>query len=191
MDSTLLEKAMALYEQEQQQQQSTPDCQHAFEHDPGYGQRVCFNCGVIDPSPLLIASPDYLYYTPRSKPNKTAYLKKCIAEHDEQYNCFIPCEVYEAFKSFQLCFIRMFPKEQKISVRYTLYRIAQLYGHPCPEAAFLNIKLCKIENAMSRYVIKSLKKFRTYVLNYFFTIHMEEVQLVLAYVAQVHDLMKL
>ena len=30
MDSTLLEKAMALYEQEQQQQ-STPDCQHAFE----------------------------------------------------------------------------------------------------------------------------------------------------------------
>ena len=61
MDSTLLEKAMTLYEQEQQQQQSTPDCLHVFEYDPGYGQRVCFNCGVIDPSPLLIASPDYLY----------------------------------------------------------------------------------------------------------------------------------
>ena len=41
---------------------------------------------------------------------------------------------------------------------------------------------------MSRYVIKSLKKFRTSVLNYFFTIHnamqehrMEEVHLVLTY----------
>ena len=146
MNPTLLEKAMTLYEQEQQQQQSTPDCLHVSEHDPSYGQRVCFNCfncGVIVPSPMLIASPDYLYYTPRSKPDKTAYLKKCIAEHEEQYNRFIPFEVYEAFKSFQLCFIRMFPNEQKISVRYTLYRIAQLYGYPCPEAAFLNIKLCK------------------------------------------------
>ena len=33
MDYTLLEKAMALYEQEQQQQQSTPDCLHDFEYD--------------------------------------------------------------------------------------------------------------------------------------------------------------
>ena len=48
MDFTLLGKAMSLYEQEQQQQ-STPDCQHIFEYDPGYGQRVCFNCSVIDP----------------------------------------------------------------------------------------------------------------------------------------------
>ena len=84
------------------QQQSTPDCQHVFEYDPGYGQRVCFNCDVIDPSSLSIASSDYLYYTPRSKPDKTAYLKKCIAEHEEQYNSSIPCEIYEAFKSFQL-----------------------------------------------------------------------------------------
>ena len=142
MDPTLLEKATALYEQEQQQQ-STPDCLHVFEYDSSYGQRVCFNCDVIEPSPLLIASPDYLYYTPRSKPDKTAYLKKYIAEHEDQYNCFIPCEVYEAFKCFQLCFIRMFPKEQKISVRYTLCCIAQLYRHTCPEAAFINIKLCK------------------------------------------------
>ena len=67
MDSTLLEKAMTLYEQEQQQQQCTSDCLHDFEYDPGCGQRLCFNCSVIDPSPLLIASPDYLYYTPRSK----------------------------------------------------------------------------------------------------------------------------
>ena len=57
---------MTLYEQEQQQQQSTPDCQHVFEYDPDYEQRVCFNCGVIAPSPLLIASPNYLHYTPRS-----------------------------------------------------------------------------------------------------------------------------
>ena len=47
MDSTLLEKTMALYEQEQQQQQCTPDCLHDFDDDPGYGQRVCFNCSVI------------------------------------------------------------------------------------------------------------------------------------------------
>ena len=46
MDYTLLEKAMALYEQEQQQQQqSTPDCLHDFEYDSSYGEIVCFNCG--------------------------------------------------------------------------------------------------------------------------------------------------
>ena len=41
MNYTLLEKAMALYEQEQQQQQqqqqSTPDCLHDFEYDSSYG----------------------------------------------------------------------------------------------------------------------------------------------------------
>ena len=37
MDTTLLEKAMTLYEQEQKQQQSTPDCLHDFEYDPSYG----------------------------------------------------------------------------------------------------------------------------------------------------------
>ena len=101
-----------------------------------------FNCDLIDPSPLLIASPDY---TPRSKPDKTAYLKKCIAEHEKQYNCFIPYDDVskKPLKHFQGWFNRMFPNEQEISVRYTLYRIAQLYGHPCPEAAFINIKLCK------------------------------------------------
>ena len=78
MDYTLLEKAMALYEQEQQQQQqqqqqqSTPDCLHDFEYDSSYGEIVCFKCGLIK-GPLLIASPDYLHYTPRSKPDKTAY----------------------------------------------------------------------------------------------------------------------
>ena len=84
MDPTLLEKAMAVYEQEQQQQQqqqSTPDCQHVFEYDPGYGQRVCFNCSVIGSSPLLIASPDYLYYTPRSKPVKNLRSKLFFTIH--------------------------------------------------------------------------------------------------------------
>ena len=141
MDPTLLKKAMALYEQEQQQQ-STPDCLHDFAYDSSYGEIICFNCGLIK-GPLLIASPDYLHYTHRSKPDKTAYLRKCIAEHGDQYSCFIPCEVYKAFKRFQLCFIRMFPKEQKISVRYTLCCTAQLYRHTYPESAFINIKLCK------------------------------------------------
>ena len=45
MDYTLLEKAMALYEQEQQQ--STPDCLHDFEYDSSHGEIVCFNCGLI------------------------------------------------------------------------------------------------------------------------------------------------
>ena len=71
---------------------------------------------------------------------------------------FFPCEVYEAFKSFQLYFIRMFPNEQKLSVRYTVYRIAQLYDHPCPETAFINIKLCKTRERYEQYVIKSIKK---------------------------------
>ena len=163
MDYTLLEKVMTLYEQEQQQQQqqqqqqSTPDCLHDFEYDSSYGEIVCFNCGLIK-GPLLIATPDYLRYTTRSKPDKTAYLKKCIAEHEKQYNCFIPCEVHEAFKRFQLCFIRMFPKEQKISVRYTLYRIAQLYGHTCPEAAFINIKLCKTRERYEKICEQVLKE---------------------------------
>ena len=158
MDYILLEKAIALHEQEQQQQQqSTSDCQHDFEYDPSYGEIVCFNCGLIK-GPLLIASPDYLHYKPRSKPDKTAYLKKCIAEHEKQYNCFIPCEVHKAFKRFQLCFIRMFPKEQKISVRYTLFRIAQLYGHTCPEAAFINIKLCKTRERYEKICKQVLKE---------------------------------
>ena len=33
--------------------------------------------------------------------------------------------------------------EQKISTRYIPYHIAQLYDHPCPETAFIDIKLCK------------------------------------------------
>ena len=80
---------MALYEQEQQQQQqqqSTPDCLHDFEYDSSYGEIVCFNCGLIK-GPLLIATPDYLRYTPRSKPDKTAYLKKCIAANSSGEIC--------------------------------------------------------------------------------------------------------
>ena len=157
MDLTLLEKAIALCEQEQQQQQSTPDCQHDFEYDPSYGEIVCFNCGLIK-GPLLIAIPDYLRYTHRSKPDKTAYLKKCIAEHEQQYNCFIPCDVRNAFKRFQIAFLQRFPKEQKISVRYTLYRLAQLYGHSCPEAAFINIKLPKTRERYEQICEQVLKE---------------------------------
>ena len=86
---SLLEKAIALYQQEQQQK-STPECLHDFDYDSSYGQKVCFNCGVIDPSPLLITTTELSYYRPTSKPDKTVYLKKCIAEHEEQYNCTIP-----------------------------------------------------------------------------------------------------
>ena len=118
----------------------------------------CFNCGVIGSSPLLIASPDCLHYTPRSKPDKTAYLKKCIAEHEEQYNCFIPCEVYKAFKHLQLCFIRMFRNKQKISVRYTLCHIAQLYGHPYPKTAFINIELPKTRERYEQICDQVLKE---------------------------------
>ena len=66
---TLLEKAMALYKQEQQQQ-PTPECLHDFGSDSSYGQKVCFNCRVIDSSPLLITTIQLTYYRPRSKPDK-------------------------------------------------------------------------------------------------------------------------
>ena len=49
-------------------------------------------------------------------------------------------------------------KEQKISVRYTLYRIAQLYGHTCPEAAFINIKLCKTRKRYEQICDQVLKE---------------------------------
>ena len=54
----------------------------------------------------------------------------------------------------------MFPKEQKISVRYTLYRIAQLYGHTCPEAAFINIKLCKTRERYEKIREQDLKEIK-------------------------------
>ena len=50
------------------------------------------------------------------------------------------------------------PKEQKISVRYTLYRIAQLYEHICPEAAFINIKLCKTRERYDQICEQVLKE---------------------------------
>ena len=158
MDYKLLNEAMILYEQEQSQEQSTPDCQHDFDYYFTDGERVCLKCNLIDPSPKLMASPDYLCYTPRSKPDKYAYLKKCIAEHEEQHNCSIPYDVNNAFKRFQLCFIRMFPNEQKISVRYTLFRLAQLYGHSCPETAFINIKLPKTRERYEQICSQVLKE---------------------------------
>ena len=72
MDYTLLEKAMALYEQEQQQQLSTPDCLHDFEYDSSHGEIVCFNCGLIK-GPLLIAchAGYFLILVVRDDLNKT------------------------------------------------------------------------------------------------------------------------
>ena len=75
---------MTLYEQEQQQ--STPECLHDFDYDSSYGQKVCFNCGVIDPSPMLITTTELSYYRTRSKPDKTVYLKKCFVLHEVSGN---------------------------------------------------------------------------------------------------------
>ena len=141
MDYTLLEKAMALYEQEQeqQQQQSTPDCLHDFEYDSSYGEIVCFNCGLIK-GPLLTASPDYLHYTTRSKPDKTAYLKKCIAEHEKQYNCFIPCEVHKAFKPLSVVFYQNVPQRTKNKCEiYSLSYSSALWAY-MPRSSFYQHK---------------------------------------------------
>ena len=111
-----------------------------FDYDSSYGQKVCFNCGVIDPHPLLITTTELSHCRPSSKPNITVYLKKCNAEHEEQYNCSILYDIYDEFKKFRLCFIKMFPNEQKTSLRYTLYPIPQLYDHRCSETSFIIIK---------------------------------------------------
>ena len=134
MNQDSLNEAMILNQQEQsqeqKQQQSTPDCLHDFEYSSSYGEIVNLNCGVIDSSPMLMVLPDYLYYRPGSKPDKTAYLKKCIAEHEEQYNCFIPCDVYKAFKHFQGWFNRIFPNEKKCEIYSLLYSPALWLSMP-------------------------------------------------------------
>ena len=47
---------MELYEQEQQELKqlslSTPDCPHDFDYVSSCGEKVCLNCGVIDPHPM-------------------------------------------------------------------------------------------------------------------------------------------
>ena len=79
---------------------------------------------------IIYMSYYILYNRPRSKPDKTVYLKKCIAEHeDRNTTALLPYNIYDDFKQFLLRFIKMFPNEQNISVRYTLYCIALLYDH--------------------------------------------------------------
>ena len=43
-------------------------------------------------------------------------------------------------------------------LQYTLYRIAQPYGHPCPEAAFINIKLPKTRERYEQICDQVLKE---------------------------------
>ena len=40
-----------------------------FDYDSSYWQKVSFNCGVIDPSPLLITTTELSYYRPWTKPD--------------------------------------------------------------------------------------------------------------------------
>ena len=114
----LFKECMALYEQEQQEQQPSPDCLHDFNYDSSYGEKVCLNCGLIDPHPLPIIST--VYYRPRNV-DKGVYLRKCITHHEDQCNCSIPYYIYADFGKFQRCFIEKLSNEPKISVRYILY----------------------------------------------------------------------
>ena len=149
MDLELLKIAVALDEQEQQESQ--PVCLHDFEFFNDH-ERACLKCSQIEPTKALqvtrVELPNY-----KIRPNnKGAYLKKFITQHQDQYNCFISIDIYCDFWRFQKCFIEKFPDEPKISIRYILYRIAQLHKHPCPEASFINIKLSKTREQIRKYL---------------------------------------
>ena len=94
----------------EQEQEPPPDCQHDLYYDSSYGEIVCFNCGLIK-GPLLVAT-SHSYYRPGSN-NNGLYLKRCVTDHQEQNNCFIPYNVYNDFEKFQRCFIEKFPNEPK------------------------------------------------------------------------------
>ena len=150
MDLELLNIAIALSEQEHpaplQDLCVITQEPHDFDYYLNDGERVCWNCGLIDSKPKLSTLPCYesagQAYTLRSKSkySSKAYLKKCIDLHEEQNNCSIPYEVYEDFRRFRIAFLQRFPDEPKISTRYILYRIAKRYNHPCPESTFIKIK---------------------------------------------------
>ena len=143
IDPELLSAAIALDEQEQRESsQIISECLHEFDYNSSYGERVCSICDVVDPHPMLSDISYLSNYTTRSI-NKGLYLKKCITQHQEQYNCSIPYVIYDDFGKFQRYFIVKFPNEPKISIRYTLYCILKRYKHPCSETDFLKIKLCK------------------------------------------------
>ena len=136
MDSELLNIAIALTKQEH-----SPPLQdlcvvtnepHAFDYYYNDGERVCWNCDLIDSKPKLSMLPGSLCYESmgraytcrsKSKYSNKAYLKKCIDLHEEQNDCSIPYEAYDDFKRFRISFLTMFPNESKISTRYILYSI--------------------------------------------------------------------
>ena len=140
MDLTLLEKAIELDEQ-----QSLRDLcvitnkPHDFDHYLNEGEKVCYDCGLIDSKPKLGITPDYRSHT-KLKYDPKVHLKQLIQLHEQQNNCSIPYEVYDHYKRFRISFLLKFPNEPKISTRYILYRFAQCHGHTCPESTFVNIK---------------------------------------------------
>ena len=162
MDHELLNIAIRLCEQEQQEHQqmtqssqSTPVCLHDFEYFNDH-ERACLKCSQIEPTKALqvtrVELPNY-----KTRPNnKGAYLKKFITQHQDQYKCFISIDIYCDFWRFQRAFIDKFPYEPMISLRYIIYRIAQLHNHPCPEASFITIKLSKTRERYER-IFKELE----------------------------------
>ena len=116
MDLELLRAAIALDEQEQQEhQQSTPECLHDFEYFNDY-ERACLKCSQIAPGSFLTTTSEHGSYRPRTN-NKGAYLKKFITQHQDRHNCFVPYEVYTDFGKFQRAFIDKYPYEPTISIR--------------------------------------------------------------------------
>ena len=154
MDLELLNIAIALDEQEQQESQPTTDYLHELEYFNNY-ERACLKCSQIAPDSFLTTTSEHGSYRPRPN-NKGAYLKKFITEHQDQHNCFVPYEVYTDFGKFQRAFIEKYPYEPTISIRYIIYRIAQLHNHSCPEASFITIKLSKTRERYER-IFKELE----------------------------------
>ena len=117
---------------------------HDFDYHFNSGDKVCYNCGLIDYESTPITLPDNMHFKTKSNYSYKAYLKKCILIHENLNN-----------KIFQRSFHWMFPNELKISVRYILlYGLVIFYDHPCLESTFINIKINKTKNAMSLFVIK-------------------------------------
>ena len=149
MDVELLNIAIALDEQEQQESHFTPVCLHDFEYFNDY-ERACLKCHQIEPvGPLLSIYSEHESYRPRTN-NNGAYLKKFMSQHQDQYKCFISIDICCDFWRFQKCFIEKFPYEPKISIRYILYRVARLHNHLCAEASFIIIKLSKTRDKYVR-----------------------------------------
>ena len=86
----LFNVAMALYEQElpsplQDLCEITQE-PHDFNYCCNNGERVCYNCSLIDSKPVLITSPDNMHFRTKSKYSYKPYLKKCILLHENLNN---------------------------------------------------------------------------------------------------------